>query len=494
MLGRPMASAKPRRYPDPMPVGRIAILRRMVSADHRWTARLAAVLLAPALAMLACGPSAREKRAADPRPDLLLISLDTTRADHLSAYGYGRPTSRRLEALAAEGVRFDRAYAPSATTGPTHATLFTSVHPITHGVRKNGHVLGDAFETLAGLLGGVGYETGGVASSYVLNAKFGYGRGFDRYDDDLSQAETPSGVRLWEGIQVEGHFYGRADDTTRRALELLDQREDPSRPFFLFVHYFDPHDPYTPPPGYTPPFSPGPKEALKLNRTIFRYDTLIAYTDQEIGRLLDGLRERGLAEDTVVMVVADHGEGLMQRGHMAHGVHVYEEAVRVPFIVRWPGRLRAGKVVEAPVALLDVAPTFLGLAGLEGGAAFRGRDLSPVLRGDVAEPDARPIYLYRRTYAGGEVSPGVYAKGEKFGVRDGRWKLIEGPEEGTLELYDLLTDPQELRNLAASEPDRVEALRGRLEAFRAEHERDGGGAAPISPEDRARLKALGYGE
>ncbi len=477
-----------------MPVGRIASFARTARGSDAGARPLVPCLIGAVLVALACGPSAEERRAADPRPNLLLVSLDTTSADHLSDYGYARPTARTLEALAREGVRFEAAYAPSSTTGPTHASLFTSVHPITHGVRKNGHVLGSDFQTLAALLTTAGYEAGAVVSSYVLNRKFGYGRGFDVYDDDLSQAETPSGITLWEGLEVEGRFYGRADDTTRRALDFLDGREDPARPFFLFVHYFDPHDPYIPPSDFTPPFSPGAKEALKLNRLIFLYDTLIAYTDQEVGRLLEGLRERGLEEDTVVMVVADHGEGLMQHGHMAHGVHIYEEAVRVPFIVRWPGRLAAGKVVGGPVALLDVAPTFLGLARIEGGEAFAGRDLSAVLRGEETEPDGRPIFLFRRTYEGGEVAPGVYARGQKFGVRDGRWKLIEGKEEGTLELFDLQSDPQEMRNVAADHPERVAELRARVAAFRAEHERVATPEAPLSPEDRARLEALGYGE
>jgi arylsulfatase A-like enzyme len=418
--------------------------------------------------------------------------MDTTRADHLSAYGYERPTSERLEQLAAEGVRFEVAYAPSATTGPSHASLFTSLHPVAHGVLKNGYPLAAGLATLAEQLTHAGFETGAVVSSYVLNAKFGYDRGFGDYDDDVSRAATPSGTRLWEGQTVEGKFYGSADDTTRRALEWLEARERADRPFFLFVHYFDPHDPYLPPQGYQPPFTPDSKTALKIPRTIFLYDTLLAFTDREIGRLLDGLARMGLDEDTVVIVTGDHGEGLMQRGHMFHGVHIYEEGVRVPLIARWPGHLPEGRVLDAPVDLLDVAPTLLELVGAKGVGAFSGRSLVPVLRGDAEGEPERPIFLYRRKYAGGEVAEGIHARGEKHGVRVGRWKLIHGPEEGTLELFDLESDPEERQNLAAREPERAAELGAMLDEWLLANQRGAQEPVTLSEEDRRRLEALGY--
>jgi len=433
------------------------------------------------------------RRARDARPNILLVSMDTTRSDHLSAYGYPRRTTPRLEKLAAQGVRFDTAYSPSATTAPTHASLFTGRYPITHGVSKNGYPLSPRFETLAELLSNGGFETAGIVSSYVLTAKFGLGRGFDLYDEDFSEAMVPQGVTLWEGHEVEGKFYGSADDTTRRALDFLETRSQPERPFFLFVHYFDPHDPYLPPPGYEPPFRPGRKEALKLKRTIFLYDTLIAFTDQEIGRLLDGLTRLGLEEDTIVIVTGDHGEGLMQHGHMRHGLHIYEESVRVPLIVRWPGRLEAGRVVGTPVEILDLTRTILEMAGLDAASGLQGRSLVGLLSGRESGDEERAIHLYRRFYAEG-VTDGIYAKGEKFGIRVGRWKLIEGPDEGTVELFDLSTDPMETRNLA---PDRSEIVRSmtlRLQAWRRENESVREELPAISDEDRARLEALGYVE
>jgi arylsulfatase A-like enzyme len=477
-------------------MGRRAVQGRRRRAPHG-IARSVAVWVGLASVVLACGPDPRAVRARDPRPNVLLVSMDTTRADHLSAYGYARPTSSRLEAIAAEGVLVETAYAPSATTGPSHATLFTGLPPIAHDVRKNGQRLDSSHATLAERLAGAGYETGAVVSSYVLNRRFGYDQGFGRYDDDVSRADTPEATTLWEGQEIVGRFYGSADDTTRRALAWLDDRDHTERPFFLFVHYFDPHDPYLPPAGYRPPFAPTRRENLKLNRTIFLYDTLLAFTDREIGRLLDGLAARGLGDDTLVVVTGDHGEGLMAHGHMFHGVHVYEEAVRVPLILRWPGHLPPGRVVRTPFALVDLASTVLELIGEAGDGPLGPRGLAPRLVGAAAEPapEPQPIFLYRRHYAGDEApADGIEAVGEKFAVREGRWKLIEGPEEGTLELFDLERDPEERTNRAAEEPERTEHLRGLIADWRARHAGERGRAAGPTDEERARLRALGYVE
>ncbi|MDG2333110.1 MAG: sulfatase [Myxococcota bacterium] len=446
------------------------------------------------LLALACGPGPEELRARDPRPNVVIISMDTTRADHLSAYGYERDTSASLRALAGEGMRFEVAYSPSATTAPSHASLFTGLAPIAHGVVKNGRPLEGDFETLAETLGDEGYETAAVVSSYVLSGRFGFDQGFDHFDADFSQADVVAGDRLWEGELLSGKFHGRADDTTRRGLQWLDARRHPERPFFLFVHYFDPHTPYLPPEGYEPPFRPGAREALKLNRTIFLYDTLIAFTDQEIGRLLQGLEARGLEGDTLVIVVGDHGEGLMSHGHMFHGVHIYEEGVRVPLIVRWPGQVPAGVVAPGPVDLADLAPSVLELAGVSSTTPVQGQSIASFLLGGDDLEAERPVHLYRRHYEGGDVVDGLYAEGEKFGLRRGRWKLIEGPEEGTLELFDLETDPGEKDNLVEGQPERVQAMREEIAAWRRAHTQDAKDGRLPSAEEREGLEALGYTE
>jgi arylsulfatase A-like enzyme len=233
---------------------------------------------------------------------------------------------------------------------------------------------------------------------------------------------------------------------------------------------------------------------LKLNRTIFFYDMLLAFTDREIGHLLKGFDRRGLDPDTLVMVTGDHGEGLMAHGHMFHGVHIYEEGVRVPLIARWPGHIAPGEVVSEPARLEDIAPSVLELAGSVGdGPIYRG-SMAQVLTGSGVLDAERPVHLYRRHYSGDDGVEGVYAEGEKFGLRRGRWKLIEGPEEGTLELFDLESDPEERTNLAEQEPERTARMRGEIEAWRGSHTRTDGADVLLSEEDRARLEALGYAE
>ena len=449
------------------------------------------------LGVISCGQDWKVERAEDPRPNVLLISIDTLRADHLSTYGYFRETSPRLSELARAGLQVQVAYAPSATTGPTHASLFTARPPMAHGVRKNGQPLPEQEQTLAERLQAIGFETGAVVSSYVLSDRFGYDQGFQAFNDDFSQAQTPMGSTVWEGETIEERFYGRADDTTDRALAWLQGRQHKVDPFFLFVHYYDPHDPYLPPEGFTPPFAPGRKEALKLNRTIYLYDLLVAYTDQQIGRLLDGLAQAGLTEDTLVIVTGDHGEGLMTHGHMYHGLQVYEEAVRIPLVLRWPGRIQAGKKVEEPFSLVELAPAVLEMLGDSPDGPLRTDNSAARLLGQGREEaNERPIFLYRRHYEGDsseEMDTG--ARGEKYGVRFEDWKLIVGPEEGTLELYDLVGDPLEKNNVASSEPERVEALLAMIEQWRTEHEPDAMGAPKaLSTPDRERLKALGYVE
>lgn len=486
-----MAGRGWRRYVDKMRRAGIGweMARGRVRRSH--CAWAASALVA---ASWACGPNTAELRALDPRPNVVLISLDTVRADHLSAYGYERDTSPTLRTLAAQGVLFETAYAPSATTGPSHASLFTSAPPVSHGVLKNGHNLDPAWTTLAEALARAGYQTAAVMSSYVLASRFGYDQGFDFFDQDFSRAEVPSGVTLWEDEEVEGKFYGRADDTTRRALDWLSGRPRPDRPFFLFVHYFDSHDPYIPPEDYRPPFVPGPKEALKRNRTIFLYDSVLAYMDAEVGRLLEALPQLGLEENTLVVVTGDHGEGLMQHGVWHHGLHIYEEGVRVPLILRWPGKVPDGIRIESPVSLLDLAPSLLALTDSPEESGFQGRSLEATLVGQEPNPPDRPIWLYRRLYASGDKVEGLAAEGEQWGLRRGRWKLIVGEAEGKLELYDLESDPQETHNLASERGEVVAKLRLELDRWLLERPRPDLPSEPIDPEARRRLEALGYVE
>lgn len=449
-------------------------------------ARRALPVLAAALAAaLGCSEA-----PPDPRPNLLLVTFDTTRLDHTSLGGYERDTTPHLAALAREGASFELAYAPTATTGPSHATLFTGVSPLRHGVLKNGVPLGASLETLAERLAAEGWRTGAFVSSFVVSRRFAFDQGFGTFDDRFERATSTFAPEFWEGQKIEEAFDRRADATTGGALRWLEANAGRG-PLFAWVHYFDPHAPYVPPEGFAGRYPPG-AAAGELARDVARYDEEIAFADAELGRLLSALDRLGLSASTLVVVTADHGEGLMDHGHMEHGVHVYEEQVRVPLVVRWPGRI-APRRLAGPVELADLRPTLDDLLGLPPGPAFEGKSLAPALLDGAGLDPERPVHLYRRHFAG-ERRGEVEVKGEKFAVRVGRWKLIEGPEEGTRELFDLEADPGERENRIDAAPEVAAELAARLAAWRAGRAGEAGAPLRITPEERERLRALGYTE
>ncbi len=457
--------------------------------------RLGAHARGVALAVVAAGALACVPAPPGPPPNLLMVSLDTTRADHLSAYGYARDTSPNLRAVAGEGVRFHTVYAPTASTGSSHATLFTSLSPPATGVLKNGMPLAEDHVVLAERLREAGYQTAAAVSSFVLDARFGFGQGFDAYDDDFDPADATLSVREWEGHEVEGSFDRRADHTTDHAIRWLQESRDPERPFFLFVHYFDAHLPYQPPPPYRERFDADlPPEPRRIDHLISRYDGEIAFVDASLGRLLESLEGLGLAGNTLLVVIGDHGEGLMEHGVLTHGIFIYEEATRVPWILRWPqGALRPGRDIDEPVGLIDVAPTLLGLLGLPGLEGAQGADLAPRLRDAAPAQPTRPIFLYRRPYPRSVIGVlgKVQVEGELIGLRAGPWKYIEG-SIGTQELYDVERDPREERNLAPARPGVVAQLQPEAARWRHERVRPLHDAPELTPQDREALEALGY--
>jgi arylsulfatase A-like enzyme len=454
--------------------------------------RLLGILAASIALTNGCGP--QRTTASAHLPNLLVVTLDTVRADHLSIYGYERDTSPQLAKLAAEGVRFDRAYAAASTTLPSHVSLFTGEAPITHGVVKNGVRLRPDAATLADRMRAAGAQTAGIVSSFVLDRRFGLDQGFDHYEDDFTKEGSSYTGAEWKGFETRGAFDRRANLTTDRAIEWLDTERDRTRPFFLWVHYFDPHDPYTPPEPWKSRFAQSGSDSLVVKpETIGAYDGEVAFTDDELGRLLDHLGALGLANDTLVVVTADHGEGLGQHGVIGHVVNIYEEAVHVPLLLRWPGHLPAGRTIDGPVESVDVLPTVLELLGLTHEGVGRGRSLAgALLRGDALDAE-RPVFTHRRPFDEPAVQNGRRVHGALFGVLVGSYKWIEGTSDGTRELYDLASDPHETANLAARDPERAAALSKEIAAFRKAHARAPSDAT-VSPEDRERLRALGYAD
>jgi len=433
----------------------------------------------------------------EPPPNVVLISVDTLRADALGAYG-GPLATPSFDRLAREGVLYARAFAPTPATAASHATLFTAQEPQRHGLLRNGESLADAATTLAEVFAAHGYTTAAFVSSFVLDPRFGFAQGFAHYDATLPE----SGATMGKGRAYPGAFFRderfagfdrRATRTTDAALHWLDQAPEP---FFVFVHYFDPHAPYAPPAVFAErasgmPVSLDGRNARgvapeQLEKMIRLYHGEVLYIDDSLAALLDGIA-RSAQRPTLTAVTADHGEGLGQHHWIEHALYLYEEQLRVPLLLSWPGALPAGRRVATPVALGDVAPTLLELAGLPLPAPIDGRSLAGAARGGP-DPAPRPLFGLRRLVS----EEGGLDKGVKLSVRRDPWKYIWASERPH-ELYQLAADPGERRSVLAQHEDVAAELRALLEAHVAAlpQMRD---AAPLSDETRAALRALGYVE
>jgi choline-sulfatase len=406
-----------------------------------------AVLAAAGVAFLA-------RRRPQSQPNILLVTLDTTRADHIGAYGYARAKTPRLDRLAADGVLFERALTAAPITLPAHVSLLTGTYPFIHGVRNNGNfALREGVPTLATALRTRGYRTGAFVSAFVLGQGSGLDRGFDVYDDHLSLER-------------------RGDKTAVAALEWLKSLragQPVTYPFFLWLHLYDPHDPYSPPPPFREAFADRP------------YDGEIAFDDDVIASVLGEVDRVAPGEPTIVAVVGDHGESLGEHGEATHAVFVYDATLRVPLIVSWPGHLAGGRRVSTPVRSIDLAPTLLDLADVPPLPHAQGRTLAPLARGGGS--DAAPP-AYAETYF-----PLLYMNWAPLrSIQDGAWKFIDAPAP---ELYDLSADAAEQTNLADRLPARVSSARQALDALT-------GGAAgamgerTLDRETAAKLASLGY--
>jgi arylsulfatase A-like enzyme len=460
------------------------------------------------LALLAMGfPLGCERSHGVGDPNILLVTLDTVRADHCSSYGYSRSTTPHLSALARDGVQFDSAYSPMPTSAPAHASIFTGLHPRSHGLIRNGTPIPDDHVTLPQLLAANGYDTGAVVSSFVLASRFGFQRGFAFYDDAFGDRDKAAHETVWEGIEINGRFERRASETTARALRWLaghaaralpvagEHRAgtggDARAPFFLWVHYFDPHSPYDPPEPYRSAFESRAPGAGTGDLLRAAYDGELAYADSELGRLIEAVRAQEAPERTLVIVVGDHGEGLGDHGHLEHGLMLYDEALLVPFVVSWPGVVSGNRRSAEPVSLVDLTPTIIDLLGMARPAVLQGRSLAPALLGSISTLAQRPVFLQRRFY--GASSVGSFpVSGDKLALRLGAWKYIEAPAEGTRELYELASDPHESRDRMASDPGRANEMQRVLHDWLAATPQKNAELPVLSEHDEQRLHALGY--
>lgn len=426
-------------------------------------------LLALGLAAAVFGGGACRSRP--PRPNVLLVTFDTTRADHIGAYGAAGARTPVVDRLAAEGVLFENAYSSVPLTAPSHSTILTGKFPMAHGVRDNGlFVLEPAQQTLAEILKARGYRTGAAIGGFPLVARYGLNQGFDFYDDRLTPAyDSPLAVAGAPKRDTFSFEERRAARVNEAVFEWLDQAK--GEPFFLWVHYYDPHRPNDPPVPYDQLFADRP------------YDGEIAYTDESLGTLLDRLKRDGLYDRTLVVMTADHGEGLGEHDELTHSYLLYDTTMHVPLVMRGPG-VAAGRRVPGRVRLVDVAPTVLDALDVPVPADMQGRSLEPLLSGSTAE-------RVERTHYAETLSPRLSQNwGELRALFEGNWKYVHGPKP---ELFDLAADPRELRDLAAARPDQAAAMRAALVAFLKKHSPPGGSRmSPVDAETRARLQALGY--
>ncbi len=445
---------------------------------RRFQARWATLVLWCALT--ACGPEA-------PPRNLVFISMDTVRADHLSLYGYGRPTSPVLAELGAQAAVFTNAFSQQTNTSPSHASMFTGLYPHVHGNETNFQTLPEGRATLAQILAKQGFKTAGFVTGVAMQKYTGLDRGFEVYKDEMNGWRRDGRTATGEAIQWLGALA-------------------PEQRFFLFLHLYDAHGPYEVAGGKTlfrsadpgpllanvPEYQrmmPGGKDLRHLNEFVDRYDTQIHYIDSLIGELLKHVDPK----TTMVVVTADHGETLGERYHVLdHGGQVYDEQIRIPLVVRTPrGKARR---IDTMVETIDLLPTLLEVLQVPRpeGLALQGDSLAPLLGGG-----RKPLRSV--TLAGARSEPDWYPeyaldkKRSIYSIRSSRWKLIAYPgvKEDSFELFNLETDPGETRNIAAEHLD----VRSTLAAALTRWHEQKNPARPEAdlPEDlRDKLRQLGY--
>ena len=396
-------------------------------------------------------------------PSVLLVSVDTLRADRLGSYGYKAGSTPVLDRLADRGLRFAQAATVAPLTLPAHTSLLSGTFPTFHGVRDNGSFyVNDTITTLPEVLQGRGYRTGGFVGAFVLDRRWGLAQGFDHYFDEFDLARYDMAAGL-EAAQRPG------SEVVDHALAWLAQ--DRERPFFMWVHLYDPHSPYAPPEPFRSRFPATMHGA---------YDGEVASTDAQIGRLVEYLQTSQRLDETIVVVVGDHGESLGEHGEQQHGFFIYEASVHIPLIVAGPGV--PARAVQEQVRIVDVMPTILELAGADVPSAVQGASLVPLGRGEPLNLLAFSETWYPRYH---------YGWSELTAVKDGRYKFIAAPRR---ELYDTQTDPGETNDVSASNPRVADALE---RALRDIASRTAAAATPVKPrpvdpEVAERLRALGY--
>ena len=399
--------------------------------------------------------------------NVLLFTLDTTRADHIGCYGYPQIQTPNIDALAAEGVLFQNATAQCPLTLPSHSSMFTGSYPFFHGVRDNGgFYLEQESVTLAEVLRQGGWSTSAFIGAFVLDSRWGVDQGFDYYYDNFDFAKYKK-ISL-DSVQREG------GEVIKAFFEWF-EKDHPDK-FFSWIHLYDPHTPYEPPEPYKTEYGV---------REYGLYDGEIAYTDSLVGRVLQSLREKDLLEKTVVIVVGDHGESLGEHHESSHGFFIYDATVAVPLIIRIPSAELKGKTVASQVRNIDLMPTICDLLGLPTPGDVQGTSLLPLIAGRTPGPE-------REAYSESYYPRYHYGWSELKSIRTAGYKFIRAPRP---ELYDLTLDPREQDNIFGREKSLAEKYVRNLEKLENKLSRKGieeKGPQQLDDDSREKLMALGY--
>jgi arylsulfatase A-like enzyme/Flp pilus assembly protein TadD len=400
----------------------------------------------------------RKRSSVPPIRHVVLISLDTCRADHLSCYGYAKPTTPHIDALAGQGHLFKHAMSPIPVTLPAHTSMLTGTIPAHHGKHENKDAYFDpSHVTLAALLKTKGYRTGAFVGAQVLNGRFGLDRGFDTYHDQFARQGQ------------SGPSERRAEAVNHAAFTWLEKQKE--TPVFLFLHYYDPHDTYDPPEPFATDFKASP------------YAGEIAYTDHCIGQVVDKLKSLNMYESSLIIVTGDHGEMLGEHGETTHMYFIYQSAIKVPLIFKLPGS-RAAHKIDDLASIIDIVPTVCDLVGIDAPAGIQGKTLAPYF-GD-SPPQSEDRYLYCES-----LHPTKYEANSLLGLVSSRWKYIQTTRP---ELYDLQKDPGEQRNLVDTQPQQARSLQDHLALILEQTVRQGKSRedAPLDPDLLKHLRSLGY--
>lgn len=467
-------------------------------------------------ALVGCRLGRQPNTGAGRPPNILLITVDTLRADHLGCYGYRLPTSPQIDRLAARGTLFTDATVAWPKTWPSIASLLTGVHPRTVGVVYNRRELPEAAPLVSEILKGRGYDTAAVVANVNVGTEFGFHQGFDHFVE--SWHERLRGARAGTDRQPGWvKEFTNATLVTDQALAWLSGRQR-ERPFLLWLHYMDPHGPYVPPDAYRKHFEgahaprpmplaklpeyqvqvdPATREAITdLGFYRAQYDREIRYLDDELGRLLAQVEVLGYdRRSTLIVLTSDHGESLGEHEYyLEHGRFPYQGCARVPLVLVQDGRIPAGRRIERPVSLVDATATLLDLAGIDVPKNFEGHSLARPLLGQGDGPFPEFIFM----------ESGYFAR-TQLTVRSGRWKLVHvraRPDQRFMtgseyELYDVVADPEETANRSGERPDVVQRLRTALERWDSGTLPPEGPLGqprhkPLSPEETEMLRSLGY--